>query len=25
VHRPWCLSCCQELDPGLCEVVPFAV
>ena len=24
VHRPWCLSCCQELDPGLCDVVPFA-
>jgi len=23
VHRPWCLSCCQELDPGLCDVVPF--
>ena len=23
VHRPWCLSCCQELGPGLCDVVPF--
>ena len=23
VYRPWCLSCCQELDPGLCDVVPF--
>jgi hypothetical protein len=23
VHRPWCLSCCRELDPGLCDVVPF--
>jgi hypothetical protein len=23
VHRPWCLSCCQELDPGLCDVTPF--
>ena len=25
VHRPWCLSCFQELDPGLCDVVPFGV
>ena len=24
VHRPWCLSCCQELDPDLCDVTPFA-
>ena len=23
VRRPWCLSCCQELDQGLCDVVPF--
>jgi hypothetical protein len=23
VHRPWCLSCCQELDQELCEVIPF--
>ena len=23
MHRPWCLSCCEELDPGLCDVVPF--
>jgi hypothetical protein len=23
VRRPWCLYCCQELDPGLCEVTPF--
>lgn len=23
VHRPWCLSCCQELDQGLCDVTPF--
>jgi hypothetical protein len=22
-HRPWCLSCCQELDHELCEVIPF--
>lgn len=22
-HRPWCLSCCQELDRDLCEVTPF--
>jgi hypothetical protein len=24
VHRPWCLSCCQELDQGLCDMTPFA-
>ena len=23
VHRPWCLSCCQELDQDLCDVTPF--
>jgi hypothetical protein len=23
VRRPWCLSCCQQLDPGRCEVIPF--
>ncbi len=23
VRRPWCLSCCQELDPDLCDIVPF--
>jgi hypothetical protein len=23
VNRPWCLSCCQELDPDLCDVIPF--
>jgi hypothetical protein len=23
-HRPWCLSCCQELDWASCEVRPFA-
>ena len=23
VRRPWCLSCCQELDRDLCDVVPF--
>jgi len=23
VRRPWCLSCCQELDQGLCNVIPF--
>ena len=22
-HRPWCLSCCQELDRDLCDVTPF--
>ena len=22
-RRPWCLTCCQELDQGLCDVVPF--
>jgi hypothetical protein len=23
VHRPWCLSCCRELDSDLCDVIPF--
>jgi len=23
-HRPWCLSCCLELDAASCEIVPFA-
>ena len=23
VRRPWCLSCCQELDRDLCHVTPF--
>ena len=23
VRRPWCLSCCQNLDPGCCHVQPF--
>jgi hypothetical protein len=23
VRRPWCLSCCQQLDPGRCDVIPF--
>jgi len=22
-RRPWCLSCCQRLDPGRCHVIPF--
>jgi len=22
-QRPWRLSCCQGLDPGLCHVIPF--
>jgi hypothetical protein len=22
-RRPWCLTCCQELDQGLCDVTPF--
>jgi hypothetical protein len=22
VRRPWCLSCCQELDRGRCNVIP---
>lgn len=23
VRRPWCLSCCQGLDPGRYHVIPF--
>ena len=23
VRRPWCLSCCQSLDPGRYHVQPF--
>jgi hypothetical protein len=23
-RRPWCLTCCQELDQDLCHVTPFA-
>ena len=23
VRRPWCLSCCRELDRAHCDVVPF--
>jgi hypothetical protein len=22
-HRPWCLSCCQNLDPACYHVTPF--
>jgi len=22
-RRPWCLTCCQELGQGLCDVTPF--
>jgi hypothetical protein len=22
-RRPWCLSCCQNLDPGSCHIKPF--
>jgi hypothetical protein len=25
VHRPWCLSCCDGLDRGRCDVTPFGV
>jgi len=24
VRRPWCLSCCQDLDQAACHVTPFA-
>ena len=24
VRRPWCLSCCQGLDRGRCDVIPFS-
>jgi len=23
VRRPWCLSCCQRLDPERCDMIPF--
>jgi hypothetical protein len=23
VRRPWCLACCEELDRGHCDVIPF--
>jgi hypothetical protein len=23
VRRPWCLSCCQDLDRNHCDMVPF--
>ena len=23
VRRPWCLSCCQVLDPSSCDMTPF--
>jgi len=23
VRRPWCLSCCQDLDHDRCDVIPF--
>ena len=23
VRRPWCLSCCQDLDPGCHHITPF--
>jgi len=23
VRRPWCLSCCQDLDPACHHVIPF--
>ena len=23
VRRPWCLSCCQDLDGATCHVTPF--
>ena len=22
-RRPWCLSCCQQLDRDRCDIVPF--
>jgi hypothetical protein len=25
VRRPWCLSCCDGLDRGRCDVTPFDV
>jgi hypothetical protein len=24
VRRPWCLSCCDELDRNRCDVIPFS-
>jgi hypothetical protein len=24
VRRPWCLSCCQDLDRELCDMTPFS-
>jgi hypothetical protein len=23
VRRPWCLSCCEDLDRELCDMIPF--
>jgi hypothetical protein len=23
VRRPWCLSCCQDLDRDRCDMIPF--
>ena len=23
VRRPWCLSCCEHLDPAACHITPF--
>jgi hypothetical protein len=23
VRRPWCLSCCQDLDRQRCDMIPF--
>jgi hypothetical protein len=23
VRRPWCLSCCQQMDRDHCDVIPF--
>jgi hypothetical protein len=23
-RRPWCLSCCEELDQAFCTIAPFA-
>jgi hypothetical protein len=22
-RRPWCLSCCHDLDQGRCDITPF--
>jgi len=24
VRRPWCLSCCEDLDRECCTMIPFA-